>query len=73
MAGSDGTTPRLLSDTLALAIHNLLIPAGIFVPFCEKSTSYRDVQSDPAWISRSPLVWSALGKMMDLLGLSLPS
>lgn len=73
MAGSDSTTPRLLADTLTLALYNLLIPVDIFVPCCEKSTSHRDVQSGPAWISRSPLVWSALGKMMDLLGLSLPS
>lgn len=73
MAGSEGTSPRLLVDTLTLALYNLLILVGIFVPFCGKSTSYRDVQSGPAWISRSLLVWSALGTMMDLLGLNLPS
>lgn len=73
MAGSEGTSPRLLVDTLTLALYNLLILVGIFVPFCGKSISHRDVQSGPAWISRSLLVWSALGTMMDLLGLNLPS
>lgn len=73
MAGSEGTSPRLLVDTLTLALYNLLILVGIFVPFCGKSILYGDVQSGPAWISRSLLVWSALGTMMDLLGLNLPS
>lgn len=41
MAGSEGTSPRLLVDTLTLALYNLLILVGIFVPFCGKSTSYR--------------------------------
>lgn len=65
--------PRLLPGMLTLALYNLLIPFGIFVSYCEKNTSHRDIQSGPAWINRSPLVLSALGKMMDLLGLSLPS
>lgn len=54
-------TSRLLAGTLTLALYTLLAPVGILVPCCGKSKSHREVPIGPAWISRSPLVWSALG------------
>lgn len=37
MAGSDSTTPRLLADTLTLALYNLLIPVDILCPTVRKA------------------------------------